>query len=192
MGDLSQYHVQEQIGEGSFGKVFKGRLKYSGQTVALKCIAKHGKSEKDIKNLRQEIQILRQLEHDNIIRLIDAFESKNEFVVVTEFAQGELFEVLEDDGSFPEKVWTTVSQMYIKGRRVSIHSGSTKDFCTTSGRVTLSPHSSRTSPRHEAAKHPYLLKRCSEAVRLWICKVNVVKDPCEKKRGQQLYIISIC
>uniref|UniRef100_A0A7S3D7P0 non-specific serine/threonine protein kinase n=1 Tax=Palpitomonas bilix TaxID=652834 RepID=A0A7S3D7P0_9EUKA len=113
MGDLSQYHVHEQIGEGSFGKVFKGRLKYTGQTVALKCIAKHGKSEKDLRNLRQEIAILRKLEHPNIIRLIDAFESKIEFVVVTEFAQGELFEVLEDDQSLPEKEVQKVSAQLV-------------------------------------------------------------------------------
>lgn len=42
-----------------------------------------GKSEKDIKNLRQEIEILRQLRHENIIQMLDAFETKTEFCVVT-------------------------------------------------------------------------------------------------------------
>lgn len=41
-----------------------------------------GKSEKDIKNLRQEIEILRQLRHENIIQMLDAFETKTEFCVV--------------------------------------------------------------------------------------------------------------
>jgi len=53
----------------------------------MKFIMKHGKSEKDIKNLRQEIEILRQLRHENIIQMLDSFETKTDFCVVTgEFA----------------------------------------------------------------------------------------------------------
>lgn len=40
----------------------------------MKFINKHGKSEKDIKNLRQEIGILQKLNHENIILMFDAFE----------------------------------------------------------------------------------------------------------------------
>lgn len=57
------------------------------QIVALKYIAKHGKSEKDLRNLRSEIDIQRKLDHPNIIVLLDAFETQNEFCIVTEFAQ---------------------------------------------------------------------------------------------------------
>lgn len=85
---VENYHVVELVGEGSFGKVYKGRRKYTGQTVALKFILKHGKSDKDIENLCQEIEILRNLKHENIIEMLDAFENPQEFCVVTEFAQG--------------------------------------------------------------------------------------------------------
>ncbi len=71
------------MGEGSFGKVYKGRRKCTGQITAMKFIMKHGKSEKDIKNLRQEIEILRQLRHENIIQMLDSFETKTDFCVVT-------------------------------------------------------------------------------------------------------------
>lgn len=81
---IDLYHVIELVGEGSFGKVYKGRRKFTGQvnlcsnfyksfkifislmsfspmldlqTVAMKFIPKHGKSEKDIHNLRQEIEV---------------------------------------------------------------------------------------------------------------------------------------
>lgn len=53
IGAMDEYHLAEQIGEGSFGKVFKGRRRYTSQIVALKLINKHGKSEKDMRNLRQ-------------------------------------------------------------------------------------------------------------------------------------------
>lgn len=104
----------ELVGEGSFGKVYKGRRKYTGKTVALKFILKHGKSEKDIHSLRQEIEILRKLKHENIIEMLDAFESPQEFCVVTEFAQGELFEVLEDDKCLPEEEVQGIAKQLVR------------------------------------------------------------------------------
>ena len=69
-------------------QVYKGRRKNTGQITALKFIGKHGKSDKDIVGLRQEIEILRNLRHENIIQMLDTFETRTDFVVVTEFAQG--------------------------------------------------------------------------------------------------------
>lgn len=111
---VENYHVIELVGEGSFGKVYKGRRKYTGQTVAMKFILKHGKSEKDIHNLRQEIEILRKLKHANIIEMLDSFESPQEFCVVTEFAQGELFEILEDDKCLPEEQVQAIAKQLVR------------------------------------------------------------------------------
>ncbi|KAJ0577415.1 putative protein kinase ULK-Fused family [Helianthus annuus] len=111
---VENYHVIELVGEGSFGKVYKGRRKFTGQTVAMKFILKHGKSEKDIQNLRQEIEILRKLKHENIIQMLDSFESPQEFCVVTEFAQGELFEILEDDKCLPEEEVQKIAKQLVR------------------------------------------------------------------------------
>ncbi|XP_047308146.1 serine/threonine-protein kinase TIO [Impatiens glandulifera] len=111
---VENYHVIELVGEGSFGKVYKGRRKFTGQTVAMKFILKHGKSEKDIHNLRQEIEILRKLQHENIIEMLDSFESATEFCVVTEFAQGELFEILEDDKCLPEEQVQAIAKQLVR------------------------------------------------------------------------------
>ncbi|CAD7695598.1 unnamed protein product [Ostreobium quekettii] len=80
---MDNYHVIDLVGEGSFGKVYKGRRRCTGQITAMKFIMKHGKSEKDIRNLRQEIEILRHLRHENIIQMLDTFETKSDFCVVT-------------------------------------------------------------------------------------------------------------
>ena len=69
-------------------QVYKGRRKFTGQITAMKFIMKHGKSEKDIRNLRQEIEILQGLRHENIIQMLDSFETKTDFCVVMEFAHG--------------------------------------------------------------------------------------------------------
>ncbi|XP_033851762.3 serine/threonine-protein kinase 36-like isoform X1 [Acipenser ruthenus] len=99
---MEKYHVLEVVGEGSFGRVYKGRRKFSGQVVALKFIPKVGRSEKELRSLKREIEIMRGLMHPNIVLLLDSFETDREVVVVTEYAEGELFQILEDDGNLPE------------------------------------------------------------------------------------------
>lgn len=73
-----------------------------------------GKSEKDIRNLRQEIEILRSLRHENIIQMLDTFETKSKFVVVTELAHGELFEILEDDTCLPEECVARIGKQLVR------------------------------------------------------------------------------
>lgn len=100
---MEKYHILELIGEGQFGKVYKGRRKYGSQLVALKFIAKKGKTDKALADLRSEIDILNSLtECEYVIKMLDWFETRSEICVVTEYAQGELFEILEDDGTMPE------------------------------------------------------------------------------------------
>lgn len=99
---MDKYHVLELIGEGSFGRVYKARKKHSGLVVAMKFIPKLGRTEKELRSLRQEIDIMRSLHHPNIIQMLDSFETPDEVVAVTDYAEGELFQVLEDDERLPE------------------------------------------------------------------------------------------
>lgn len=101
--------VLNRIGEGSFGRVYRGRRKGTGQIVALKFIPKKDRTAKDLDALRTEIDILRRLEHPNIIRMLDAYETPREFCVVTEYAPGELFRILQDDKSLPLEVVRSVA-----------------------------------------------------------------------------------
>ncbi|KAM3916044.1 serine/threonine-protein kinase 36 [Leptodactylus fuscus] len=110
---MEKYHVLELIGEGSFGRVYKGRRKYTGEVVALKFIPKVGRSDKELKGLKREIQIMRDLQHPNIVRMLDSCETEREVVVVTEYAEGELFQILEDDGSLSEELVRDVSAQLV-------------------------------------------------------------------------------
>ncbi|XP_019219366.1 serine/threonine-protein kinase 36 isoform X1 [Oreochromis niloticus] len=99
---MNSYHVLSLVGEGSFGRVYKGRRKGSGMVVALKFMPKLGRSENQLRSLKREIEIMRDLRHPNIVQLFDSFETETEVVIVTEYAEGQLFQILEDDGNLPE------------------------------------------------------------------------------------------
>ncbi|XP_054611327.1 serine/threonine-protein kinase 36 isoform X2 [Dunckerocampus dactyliophorus] len=99
---MNSYHVLELVGEGSFGRVHKGMKRFTGQVVALKFMPKRGRSNKELQSLKKEIDIMTNLQHPNIVKLFDSFETETEVVVVTEFAEGQLFQIIEDDGSLPE------------------------------------------------------------------------------------------
>ncbi|KAG5509530.1 hypothetical protein JKF63_06235 [Porcisia hertigi] len=111
---MEDYQIIESIGEGSFGKVYKARIKGTGQIVAMKFIVKKGKNEKEIKNLRSEIEILTKLNHPHIIMLFDSFETDSDFVVVMEYAQGELYDILEDDKHLPAKEVQKIAKQLIQ------------------------------------------------------------------------------
>ncbi|CAK1582063.1 unnamed protein product [Parnassius mnemosyne] len=114
---MESYIVISFIGEGSFGRVFKAKHKETDAVVALKVIRKKGRSPKDLKNLRQECDIQRQLQHPNIIRMIDSFDTESELVVVTEYAEKELHSILAKEGCLNEEqvkkiTWDLVSALY--------------------------------------------------------------------------------
>ncbi|XP_063359566.1 serine/threonine-protein kinase fused isoform X2 [Cydia amplana] len=114
---MENYDIISFVGEGSFGRVFKAKNKESDVVVALKVIRKKGRSSKDLKNLRQECDIQRTLEHPNIIRMIDSFDTESELVVVTEYAEKELHSILAKEGCLNEEqvkkiTWDLVSALY--------------------------------------------------------------------------------
>ncbi|XP_015605480.1 serine/threonine-protein kinase fused [Cephus cinctus] len=100
---MEKYEVLGQVGEGSFGQVYKAKKRADGDIVAFKVIRKRGRSFKELKSLRQECEIQRHLHHPNIVQMLDSFETENEIVVVTEYADKELYEILGKAGRLSEE-----------------------------------------------------------------------------------------
>ncbi|VVC92472.1 unnamed protein product, partial [Leptidea sinapis] len=114
---MENYIILSFIGEGSFGRVFRAKHKDTDATVALKVIRKKGRSSKDLKDLRQECDIQRQLKHPNIIQMTDSFDTESELVIVTEYAEKELHSILAKEGCLEEEqvkkiTWDLVSALY--------------------------------------------------------------------------------
>jgi len=58
----------EAIGEGTFGKVFKGMNEKTGELLAIKQLALMDGSSSEVDSLRREISVMWNLEHENIVR----------------------------------------------------------------------------------------------------------------------------
>ncbi|KAK2952533.1 putative serine/threonine protein kinase [Blattamonas nauphoetae] len=102
VGHESSYYKIKLIGEGSFGRVFKGRKKGTGHLLALKYIGKQKRTQRETQALLGEVEVMRKLQHENVIQFVDCFDTEDEFVVVTVFAQSDLSKLLADDKHFSE------------------------------------------------------------------------------------------
>ena len=72
--------------------------------MALKMIQKSILKKDREEDFKQEIEILRQLDHPNIIKLKDVYEDDKKIYIITEFCYGgELFSKIKEKNRFREK-----------------------------------------------------------------------------------------
>lgn len=102
----SDYIFGKTLGAGSFGVVRQARQVSSGENVAIKILLKKALKGKDVElqMLYDELSILQKLDHPNIVKFKDWFESKDKFYIVTQLATGgELFDRILKQGKFTEE-----------------------------------------------------------------------------------------
>uniref|UniRef100_A0A8D2LEB8 Myosin light chain kinase n=1 Tax=Varanus komodoensis TaxID=61221 RepID=A0A8D2LEB8_VARKO len=97
------YNVEERLGSGKFGQVFRLVEKKTGKVWAGKFFKAY--SAKDKENIRQEISIMNCLHHPKLVQCVDAFEEKANIVMVLELVSGgELFEkIIDEDFELTER-----------------------------------------------------------------------------------------
>lgn len=101
---LDVYQIGKELGSGAFSVVKEGTHKKTGLSFAIKIVTKAKLSEEDEAALYDEIAVLKELKHDNIIRLYDVFEEKAFFYLVTEkMSGGELFDRIVQKSYYNEK-----------------------------------------------------------------------------------------
>lgn len=75
IGRLGEYVSEEQIGEGTYGQVFKARHRRTNDSVALKKMVRHHEREGFPKTETREIKILRSIAHVNMVNLREVVSS---------------------------------------------------------------------------------------------------------------------
>uniref|UniRef100_A0A8C9X3H0 non-specific serine/threonine protein kinase n=1 Tax=Sander lucioperca TaxID=283035 RepID=A0A8C9X3H0_SANLU len=98
-----EFNRKDLIGHGAFAVVFKGRHKEKRDwVVAVKCINKKNLA-KSQSLLGKEIKILKELKHENIVRLLDYQEMGGCVYLVMEYCNGgDLAEYLHSKGTLSE------------------------------------------------------------------------------------------
>lgn len=90
--DLSQLILQDNIGRGSFGKVFKVKHKDTNQIYAAKISINklEAYSEQELLNMSREVSIISKINHPSVLKFIGfntkSFNKKSKPVIITEYA----------------------------------------------------------------------------------------------------------
>lgn len=103
--DFNEHYTWgRQLGKGAFSVVREATNIKTQEKVAIKVISKKFLPSKDLKLLEREIEIMKKLQHKNIVSLIDVFESSEEIYIIMELVTGgELFDHIVQRGSYSEK-----------------------------------------------------------------------------------------
>lgn len=116
-GDPYQYYEEiNLLGEGSFGKVFKVSHKVSKAIRAMKVINKKDAliGNEDEAALIKEINILKVLDHPNILKVYEYFNNKRRLYIITELCTGgELFDKISNEKCFNEKIASHVMRQLL-------------------------------------------------------------------------------
>mgnify|MGYP003564681016 CR=1 FL=1 len=97
------YCILTKLGEGSFGFVYKAMQHNTEVLRAIKSIPKAELTEETDKQLVGEVEILRTLDHPNIIKIYEMIEEEDSINVVTELCTGgEMFDRIIALHSFSE------------------------------------------------------------------------------------------
>ncbi|TRY71038.1 hypothetical protein TCAL_06517 [Tigriopus californicus] len=99
-----KYILKDVLGTGAFSQVRLAESKDNpGRLHAIKVIDKKALKGKE-DSLENEIRVLRRLDHPNVVKLLEAYESKSSVYLVMDLVTGgELFDRIVEKGSYTEK-----------------------------------------------------------------------------------------
>ncbi|ESW19849.1 hypothetical protein PHAVU_006G160500 [Phaseolus vulgaris] len=95
---MNQYHIYEAIGRGRYSTVYKGRKKKTIEYFAIKSVDKSQKTK-----VLEEVRILHTLDHINVLKFHDWYETSAHLWLVLEYCVGgDLLSILRQDSKLPE------------------------------------------------------------------------------------------
>jgi len=109
-----EYELQEQaLGEGTQGVVRRGTRRSTGVERAVKIVQK--KQVVDVVEFKREIQLMRLIDHPNIIKLFETYEDARHIYLVMELCTGgELFDRIIEKGRFSEREAALVMRQILR------------------------------------------------------------------------------
>lgn len=83
---VGKYILDKRIGKGSYAQVWSGHCEHTHESVAVKVISRHTVNE--TAQLRQEVAVLKRIDHANIVKFKDLKKSVGHFYLVLEYCRG--------------------------------------------------------------------------------------------------------
>ncbi|XP_030383320.1 tyrosine-protein kinase transmembrane receptor Ror [Scaptodrosophila lebanonensis] len=113
---LQDVEFFEELGEGAFGKVYKGQLTQSSGTkmfVAIKAL-KENASVKTQQDFKREIELISDLKHQNIVCILGVVLNKEPYCMIFEYmSNGDLHEFLISNSPSENKSLTQLELLKI-------------------------------------------------------------------------------
>ncbi|GBG70112.1 hypothetical protein CBR_g5743 [Chara braunii] len=99
---MNRYKIIKQLGDGTYGSVWKAVNRQTNEVVAIKKMKRKFYSWEECMNLR-EVKSLRKLNHPNVVKLKEVIRENDELYFVFEFMEYNLYQMMKDkDKYFPE------------------------------------------------------------------------------------------
>lgn len=111
--NIDDVMIDESLGEGAFGTVYRGWLPSQAQPFAIKCISKQSVARRKMqKQLALEIAVHRSLRHPNIVRFYDFANDGESVYYFLEYASnGDLFTYMQKFDPADEEVANILRQV---------------------------------------------------------------------------------
>ncbi|XP_065879685.1 cyclin-dependent kinase F-4 [Euphorbia lathyris] len=92
---MERYKLIKEVGDGTFGSVWRAINKQSGEVVAIKKMKKKYYSWEECVNLR-EVKSLRKMSHPNIVKLKEVIRENDILYFVFEYMECNLYQLIKD------------------------------------------------------------------------------------------------
>ncbi|KAG5975868.1 hypothetical protein E4U55_007544 [Claviceps digitariae] len=113
---LKDYRLGACIGKGAFGSVYKAFNWSTGEAVAVKQIKLVNLPKSELRMIESEIDLLKNLLHDNIVKYIGFVKSVDCLNIILEYCEnGSLHSILKAYGKFPENLVGVYMTQVLRG-----------------------------------------------------------------------------
>ncbi len=109
-GDFKEkYDIGKKLGGGTFGQVYLCTNKKTNEKVAVKMLRKNKKNNKLNKEILNEIDLLKNLDHRNIINIFEFYEGSYIIYIVTQYCKsGNLFQYVRKTNNYISEAQVSV------------------------------------------------------------------------------------
>ncbi|PIA33608.1 hypothetical protein AQUCO_04100200v1 [Aquilegia coerulea] len=94
---MDRYKIIKEVGDGTFGSVWRAINKQTGEIVAIKKMKRKYYSWEECINLR-EVKSLRKMNHPNIVKLKEVIRENDILYFVFEYMECNLYQLIKDRG----------------------------------------------------------------------------------------------